>query len=414
MQNHIFPIPLVLVFSLGVCAQNYTEHVKPILQSSCLPCHQKGGIGNINLSTYESTSAYGAMIEEVVATKYMPPWSIDRSHINYENDRRLSTAEIDVIRDWCANGMVKGQESNATSQVLKYPLTGGRISIPVSHNFKHYGVWMEQYQNFILDLDNKESLHINALEFIPGNSKIVRAASFYLDQDRSSTDSLDQWDPREGYTDFDGPGILEKHQLIANWEPDMGLITSSSNSVWTFGPHSRLIAHVVYAPSSKQRLDNSLLHLHIAEKKSQHIILGRKLIADDNKINKEDKIAWNEMKTVIAIDTLQEDIMLRSIYPRQKLFTRSIELFVKNPQEGKTTLLLHIEDYNPHWNQEYILETPLWIPAGSTIHATYKIDNSLENPLNPFNKATELEFGSGMFRETLLIEATIISKTDKT
>jgi hypothetical protein len=91
----------------------YAEDVAEIIQGSCTVCHRPGGIGPMNLVTYEDARRYARRIREQVANRLMPPYYYD-SDIgiqDLQHDWRLSDEEIATVVAWVDQGAPLGDPS---------------------------------------------------------------------------------------------------------------------------------------------------------------------------------------------------------------------------------------------------------------------------------------------------------------
>src|SRR5205085_11671274 len=58
-------------------AISYANTIAPIVEAKCVTCHQKGGIGPFEMTSYETVKGFAPMIRETVLTKRMPPCFAD-------------------------------------------------------------------------------------------------------------------------------------------------------------------------------------------------------------------------------------------------------------------------------------------------------------------------------------------------
>ncbi len=81
---------------------SYYEHVRPVLTQNCAGCHQAGGIGGFDLTTYESARARSASIGNATASRRMPPFLADNSGScnTYRDALWLTDDNLDVLRLW--------------------------------------------------------------------------------------------------------------------------------------------------------------------------------------------------------------------------------------------------------------------------------------------------------------------------
>ena len=77
----------------------FTKDVAPILQRSCISCHQPGEIAPMSLLTYNDARPWARAIKTKVSSREMPPWFIDKTLgiQKFKNDPSLSDAEIATI-----------------------------------------------------------------------------------------------------------------------------------------------------------------------------------------------------------------------------------------------------------------------------------------------------------------------------
>ena len=55
----------------------YSADVASIIQENCTVCHRAGGIGPMELVTYENVRMYAPLIKNKVANRLMPPYYYD-------------------------------------------------------------------------------------------------------------------------------------------------------------------------------------------------------------------------------------------------------------------------------------------------------------------------------------------------
>ena len=93
-------------------APTFTKDVAPVLYKHCTSCHRAGEIAPMSLLTYEEARPWARAIRERVTNGTMPPWHADPAHGKWQNDRRLTAEEKDVISRWVAAGAPQGDPKN--------------------------------------------------------------------------------------------------------------------------------------------------------------------------------------------------------------------------------------------------------------------------------------------------------------
>ena len=91
-------------------AVTYSGDVAALIQQNCMICHRPGGIGPMNLVTYEDARRYAARIRAQVSNRLMPPYAYDREIgiQDLQEDWRLSDEEINTIVAWVDQGAPLG------------------------------------------------------------------------------------------------------------------------------------------------------------------------------------------------------------------------------------------------------------------------------------------------------------------
>jgi hypothetical protein len=79
------------------------QDVAPIVAEHCMGCHQAGGIGPFDLTTYDMASENAGRMLDAVETGVKPPFDAREEtdctpRFTWQDDPRLSAAEIDTIK----------------------------------------------------------------------------------------------------------------------------------------------------------------------------------------------------------------------------------------------------------------------------------------------------------------------------
>ncbi|HUR31568.1 MAG TPA: cytochrome c [Saprospiraceae bacterium] len=399
---------LFLFLNASLYSQYVTYHsdVKPILEKHCVSCHQKGAVGAMPLTTYEEVASYGTMIQYVTTSKLMPPWYADTSYSHFKNERALSESEIQAITGWVEGDMKEGampygQIISSTVGVTVLPRDPDLV-ISMKESFEQYGIYMDQYQVFVLPANLKEDQWIEGIEFVPGNKKIVRGASISVSES-GSFDSLDRWDPRYGFYSFGGVGKETDQPFWYTWSPLQTATFYEEGQAKFLPKGSDLIMHIHYGPTGIPLKDSSEIRLWFGPKKIQQQIFTEPLINPSNLSSAFFFIEPNTKKVFHGEYTLPHDIRLMSLTPQANLLCRSWEVFAMRPGERDPVKLLKIKDWNFNWKETYHFESPVSLPAGTVIHALAHYDNTIDNPCNPSDMPIAFTLGSHLFNELFYV-----------
>ncbi|NQV68458.1 MAG: hypothetical protein HQ498_00395 [Pseudohongiella sp.] len=91
-------------------AITYNSDVGRILNENCVVCHREGGIGPMQLTSYDQVRPWAPLIQMRVANREMPPYAYDHGIgiQDLQGDWRLEQEEIDTIVAWVNQGSPLG------------------------------------------------------------------------------------------------------------------------------------------------------------------------------------------------------------------------------------------------------------------------------------------------------------------
>ena len=102
---------LLLLLPALICARSqtvtYNDQIAPIIYDNCSKCHRPGQIGPFPLLSYDDARGKALTIAAVTRTRFMPPWKPEPGWVNYQHERRLTPAQIDLIQNILEFGIDK-------------------------------------------------------------------------------------------------------------------------------------------------------------------------------------------------------------------------------------------------------------------------------------------------------------------
>lgn len=378
---------------------NYVDHIAPVINLHCASCHHPGGIGPMPLTTYSEVSSYGNMIKYVVKNNYMPPWLPDPHYRTFSNQRILSEKEKEQIVNWVDSGMKEGtgEEIAKAETSLTAPSV---FKFCLETPFEQYGVYMSQYQVFVVPTGFTEPTWVTNLNFLPDNPEIVRKCIISIDSS-NKWEKLDQWDPRYGYYSFGGPGAVPQYEYWFEWTPGSKK-SPTSNETRFIPPNSNFIVEVHYGPTGHPQMDQSCWVLDTLSINESPIIRTAPLINKTTQTKSIPFLRADEVTRVHGSVKIPFDIKLQSIAPRAQLICREWELYAILPDQS-VTRLLKINDWHKPLAEKYYFEDNLLLPEGSVIHAMATYDNTENNFSNPASPPIDIAWGQGMFEEQFIV-----------
>ena len=97
----------------------YAEHVAPILNKHCTSCHHAGAVAPFSLVGFDASHKQSANIAGATEGKRMPPWKAVKGFGDFQDENRLSDAELAILQEWSHSGSKRGNtKKEPKSQVF--------------------------------------------------------------------------------------------------------------------------------------------------------------------------------------------------------------------------------------------------------------------------------------------------------
>lgn len=367
----------------------FSRDIAPIIQANCVECHRSGQSAPFPLMTYRDVSSHARQIVEVTHSKRMPPWKPEPGFGEFRDERRLTAREIGLIKAWAANGKPIGDSDDLPLPLQfsgDWQLGQPDVILEMSQDFELPASGPDIHQHFVMPVKGRSSRLIAAVEFQPGNPRVIHHASFYVDTTKAAR-RLDEADPSLGYGSFPGPGFGNEGSL-RSWLPGMRTRRLPAGMGRLMERGSDVVLEVHYQMSGKRESDCSRLGLYYAPRGSQQLVLelqvqNRALAIPAGKSRHHHRSAY----------TLPVDATLLDVAPHMHLLGREMKAVAVLPN-GRKRPLIWIRDWEFNWQGQYTYRKPVELPAGTRIEVDSWYDNSAGNPFNPTRPPVTVKWGN--------------------
>jgi hypothetical protein len=375
----------------------FYRDVLPILQKNCQSCHRPGEIGPMPLQTYEQARPWAKSIRQAVLTKKMPPWFADPHTGKYKNDRSLSQGDSAVLAAWAETGTREGNPKDAPKPVAftdGWSIGTPDVVIEMSKAYAVPATGTIPYQYLIVPTGFKEDKWVQAVEFRPGNPKVVHHSSIYSRE------------PESDYAKGHAAGEffqLDEEVPVGPRKPALGRMFSAPDfplHLQVFVPGgdpvvlpegqarlvkagSDVVFQVHYTANGTPATDRSKIGLIFAKKPPTERV---KTVRIQNGVPIRIQPGEDNYRLESKV-TVQHEMKVVSLQPHMHFRGRFFEYSVQYPS-GESEVLLRVSRYNFHWQQTYYLAEPKVLPKGTILTVKAGWDNSANNPNNPDPKAT--------------------------
>jgi len=392
----------------------FYKDVLPVLQKNCQNCHRPGEAGPMAFLTYEGTKPWAKAIKSAVLLKKMPPWFADPHYGKFSNDRRLSDADVATLVNWADTGSKPGNAKDAPKpvefsegwQIGKPDMVfevGTAFNIPTEGTIDYQWVRVptnlteDKYVQFAeaVPSDREHTHHIIAFIRDP-NSPWMKDAPIGVpfSAGRPNANQGNGRGNGNGGNAGAGGGGIGSGDWLSGYAPGTIPELLKPGQAKLIPKGADIIFQLHYTANGKPGSDKSRVGVIFSKEKPTERILT--LAATNPRFAIPPGDANYRVDSKI---TLQDDSTLEMMLPHMHLRGKDFEFRVVYP-DGRKETLLSVPHYSFSWQLSYYLETPLHLPAGSTIECTAHYDNSANNPANP-DPAKEVHYGEQSWDEMM-------------
>ena len=183
-----------------------------------------------------------------------------------------------------------------------------------------------------IDLALTSERRVRAVEYMPGDRRVVRAAFF---------------------------SIQETGQWIGSWTPWYGFVELPPASSYRLPAGSHIVAEIHYRGVKERVVEQGTLGLFLADKPTPNTI-------SDVVLETKTPVAENRFR---AETRLTGDVYAVALRPEISPTAKSLEVSVRNP-DGSTEVLLFAKDIPVDWPTPYIFKNPVLLRRGALLSVT--------------------------------------------
>jgi mono/diheme cytochrome c family protein len=361
----------------------YASHVARIINENCVVCHREGGIGPMQLGSYDHVRPWAPLIQLKVANREMPPYAYDHDigNQNLQADWRLSQADIDTVVAWVDQGALLGNleelpppptlrninEWNFADQFGQpdIMISSNPIDIPANGN----DLWDKHF----IESGINEDRCIKALQVKPrGDAKtVVHHANTYFAEIKEDG-SVD----RKPVTEY----------AMGKWGevvPEGVCRTAFADSLiqWDIHMYPGGLGGTAPNAAVKDNIVDLGIWLHPVGYKAK--------ITQDLATYQLDQgslfIPPHGTAMTQGFHSFDHPVRIDSFQPHGHLRMNAASLEIFYPETGRTELISMISNWSATWHHSHLYEpdsAPL-LPIGAVLVTKQWYDNTANNPNNP-------------------------------
>lgn len=366
----------------------YAEHVAPILYNKCASCHHTGEVAPFPLMSFEDAKKRADTINAVVQAGYMPPWKPAPGFGQFKASRALTEKEIQSIKQWVEDGAPAGDLSK-TPEPPKFNsdwrLGPPDLILTMDQTFQVPADGPDIYRCFVIPTGLLKNKYVSAVEFKPGNRKVVHHALFFLDN-TGVAKKKDADDKAPGFQSFGGPGFMPTGGL-GGWAPGNAQQPLPEGIARIIRAGADLVIQEHFHPTGKPEQEKSTIGIYFSKTTPKRLMMP--VVVRSRGIDIPANEARHEVKASFEIPI---DMQLVNVTPHAHLLAKQIKAVATLP-DGKTIPLIQIKSWDFNWQEQYTFLNPIKLPRGTRIDAEFVYDNTQGNPRNPNRPPKRVHWG---------------------
>jgi mono/diheme cytochrome c family protein len=371
-------------------APTFNRDIAPLIFAHCAPCHRPGQAAPFDLLTYADVRKRARQIAEVTQQHLMPPWLPDPAANEFVGQRALQPEQIALIKRWVEQGTVEGDPSEVPSPPQwrdGWQLGPADLVVQMDTPYRLLAEGRDVYRNFVIPLPNATRRFVRAIEFQPGNARVVHHAFLRIDSTRESR----RWDARDPEPGFDGlhtPSTArppEGHFL--SWQPGKRPLPEAEGMAWILETNCDLVVQMHLRPSGKPESIRASIGFYFTDRPPTRrpLSIGMRNFALDIPAGESNHVVRDSFQIPVDVEVI-------GVLPHAHYLGRDLRSVGTLP-DGSTRTLFHIPRWDFNWQGEYRYVRPLLLPAGTVVSMVYVYDNSTNNPVNPHQPPSRVTYG---------------------
>ena len=318
----------------------FDREIVRVLNSHCVMCHVEGG-PSFPLATYEDAWLQRRKMSAAVIARRMPPWPAMPGYGRFANENVVTLRESQFIVSWMEGLGPRNAGKVFTNTSDPNAPTAAAVRAHVDFNAWPLGppdlvrelgpVVVEPNQpddvkRTIVDLEMKAPRDVKAIEYLPGDRRVVRAVFFT---------------------------VQETGQWIGSWTPWRGFAKLPDGVAFRLPAGAHVVAETHYQHGKDRIVDRGRLGVFFdtagAKAASELVLEAKSGLRAETTIDADTTVLAMRLESTVGIG--------------------SLEVRARRP-DGGTDVLLFAKDFSPKWPTPFILAEPVVLRRGAVLSAT--------------------------------------------
>lgn len=405
----------------------YFKDVAPIIQRHCQDCHRPGQVAPFSLMDFDHARGRASDLLLVIEEGLMPPWPASSEYGGPFRDARiLSDEEIDLLRRWIDADSPEGDPDDAPEPreySSDWPLGEPDLVLTMSEPFELAAEGDDEFRVFVLPTDLPEDRWIKAVDFKPGNRKVVHHVIAATDSSGRARE-LDAMDDKPGYSAVGGFGDgVPTRSFMPIWVPGSTPREAPEDAGYLLQKGGDVLIQVHYHKSGKVEEDATSIGIYLSDEPLgrevrtgfvfPNVSMIQAMKARNEMQNSGGRPGLDQfMRQVLEIPAgeanyqvkgstgkgavmgrpLNRDILLTAVMPHMHWLGKDFTFTAVLPDDSRVPLI-RIDSWDFNWQGTYAFAEPVFLPEGTWFEMVAHFDNSADNPANPSNPPVTVRWG---------------------
>jgi hypothetical protein len=330
----------------------FDREIVRILNSHCVMCHIDGG-PSFPLTTYEEVWLQKRKISAAVLARHMPPWPALPGYGRFANENTITLRESQFIVSWMEGlgprngGTVftntsnpsspKPQAVRASADVTAWPLGEPTLTRALEPITVAPGQ-PNDVRRTVVDLGLTTERRVSAIEYKPGDRRVVHAAFLT---------------------------IHETGQWVGSWTPWYGFTKLPAGAAFRLPAGTHLAVEIHYQHLNQAVVDRGAVGLMFADAGTPTSQVPADIVLEA----KGDVPAGVTAKRFRAQLVLASDTAVLAMRPEVVPGVTSVEVSARR-QDGATDVLLFEKDIPLDWPTPFVVADPVVLRRGTALSVT--------------------------------------------
>jgi len=411
-------------------APTFFQDVLPFLHAQCQKCHSPNQAGPFDLLSYDDAVEWAEVAIEEIQARRMPPAQIE-SDLDYTWPKPPTAADLAMLRQWVATGKPEGNPADTPKlpplpdySAFQEDLGPPDIVLEQPQPTQLGAHGNDVYRHIVFPLDRGEDLRLRAIQFLPGNRKVVHHALLGHLPRETAEEAVREHGGRDGFSHPDdrAGGFQDSHGIgfrvppirddgqpraafVGGFVPGVRATVAPADAAVVIPAGCDIAVQVHYVRTGKLETDSSRVGIWLARQPPRKVM---------NMIYLSGEFAVVPPGVtdfrVRGSYTLPRDADFVGAVPHAHQLARWVEIKATLPGEKQPLLVLRVPQWDYNWQSPYDLEKPRRFPAGTRFEAECAYDNSAANPRNPFDPPQNVWHNETIHDEMLLPMFTFASE----